>query len=590
MGSYNVACSVSNISISSGTKIAFIPLLPAEMNETIGRKYNHFKLKPGYVFLEPSSNWVSNEGAYQFYKPFSLPIIGYYNDYGGIESIEENITSKVISEYFGISIEEFVDCIGSQRDDYDYFSSVFNSYFSIDKKLLSEYSVKFDENWMVNIGFTKLEDGTFQYKGQSFYVSLHSVEANKDRHRQAGFGYEILSAKDKKSLKKNSDTYDIRKKFLQEYLEVSGYRIGYKEEAQEKIKFLKKLSGMFVHYDIYEFMAKNTFSEYSMKLNAGSWLVDADLNEDSLRKLGFKFRCKDETIERYNKVYEYPGVTNYVVHSDGTWSHISKTSEKHPNGSKREQGNGTYHPNSMIHEWKRLTGVEIKVDESIALESKYGASFDQIREQYLEYLKEDEDDEEVKKINEEKLKKAELLKSNPEELKKEIEKLKADKARFEIFKAISALKFSDEDDDDIDDSDDDVDVEDLENIEMSDEKIGKELIKRLEERYKPIKSFRHPLNEPAGHIYLHLKPRYDKYNMLITLYEPFVKDGSIRQDILDFCNFNDGVNAVNKVYMPAYNSYQCGCYPATYYLAKKTMEISQECIRNFQEEEEEEEA
>lgn len=31
MGSYNVACSVSNISISSGTKIAFIPLLPAEM-------------------------------------------------------------------------------------------------------------------------------------------------------------------------------------------------------------------------------------------------------------------------------------------------------------------------------------------------------------------------------------------------------------------------------------------------------------------------------------------------------------------------------------------------------------------------------
>ena len=103
MGSFNVACSISNISINCGTKVAFIPLLPNEMNERIGRKYNKFNLKPGYVFLEPSANCVSNDGAFQFYKPFSLPIYAEYNDYGGIENIEENITTKAIKEYFRIS-------------------------------------------------------------------------------------------------------------------------------------------------------------------------------------------------------------------------------------------------------------------------------------------------------------------------------------------------------------------------------------------------------------------------------------------------------------------------------------------------------
>ncbi|MEK6829724.1 MAG: hypothetical protein AABY15_06410 [Nanoarchaeota archaeon] len=605
MGSFNVACSISNISINCGTKIAFIPLLPSEMNETIGNKYNKFNLKPGYVFLEPSANWVSNEGGYQFYKPFSLPIFGEYNDYGGIENIEENITSKAITEYFGITIEEFVNCIGCGREDYSYCSPIFDAYFDVDKKLLSDYNTKFDEKWLIKMGFIKLENGKFKFKDQPYLVHLFKVKADEKNHKQAGFGYEILkhipkdlSGKDNRniipqpdlevtdyySVKRNEDTYDNRERFLEHYLEITGYHLGYKEEHHDKIRLLRKLSGMFVHRDIYDMMTRNSFSEYSSKSDAGSWGEDADLNEDSLKKLGFVFRCEDKSIERFNLVYEYPGVTEYVLHSDGTWSHIAKTSEKYPNGNPKQEHLvqfGVYHPNSLIKAWKELTKIEIVIDESKRKESKYGASFDQIRDQYLKSINEENEDDDVKEINRKKKERAELMKSSPEAFKKEVDELRADKVRFDIFKSLIGMSMEDEDS--AFEFDESVAVE----VELTDKQIGDYLIKRLEERFVGFR--RSPLDEPEGHIWLPLKPQYDKYNMLITLYEPNVVDGSLRQDIIDYCSFYWNVFSMNKLMMPASNGYQFGCHAATLALAKKTMELMQEQMKDYDEDEDNEE-
>jgi hypothetical protein len=590
MGSFNVSCSMSSISIGCGTKVAFIPLLPSEMGITIGRKYNKYNLSPGVVFLPPSANWVSNEGAFQFYKPFSLPIFGEYNDYGGIENVEDNITAKVIKEYFGITIEEFVDCIGNSRGDYDYFSPIFGSYFEKDKKLLSDYSTHFNEEWLIKMGFTKLENGFFQFKLQPFLVSIFEVKEDEKKHRQAGFGYQIMSSSNNKILDKNADTYDNREKFLESYLRLSGYHLGYKEEAQEKIKLLSQMSGMFIHYDIYDFMAHNSFSEYSSNTNAGSWLHDADLNEDSLKKLGFKFRCSDKTIERFSKIYEYPGITEYVIHCDGTWSQLSKTSEKYPNGDPKQKHYveyGIYHPSSLIQAWKDLTGIELKVDEVKAKESKFGAIFDQIREQYLEYISQSESEEE-KEFEKKRIERLNLLKSNPDELKKAIEELKANEDRLSLLMSLS--RFSNDDFDEEDDFDDESEENETAEKVYSDEEIGRAIISLQEERIMSRRGlYDNPLQNPKGHLYLPLKPSYDKYNMLSTLYEACVKDGSIRKDVMDFCNFYWSTYAMNKVFMPASNGYQFGCHGATYHLAKKTMELMDQEMKRYEEEEEEEE-
>lgn len=104
MGSWDVACKSGN-SISPGTKCLFFPLVP--------RTY-----KKQHI-IHPASEYVSNEGAYLFFYPFSLGIIGTYADYGELEDIEENENTKAIEKYFGIKIQALLDYICHPDDNED---------------------------------------------------------------------------------------------------------------------------------------------------------------------------------------------------------------------------------------------------------------------------------------------------------------------------------------------------------------------------------------------------------------------------------------------------------------------------------------
>ena len=94
MGSFNVACSVSNLSIGAGDKVAFLPLIEARYPITLP---------------SPISMVVSNQGMFALYSAFSFPIYGEYNDYGSLENIERNPTVEAIEAYFGIPIDKFMD-------------------------------------------------------------------------------------------------------------------------------------------------------------------------------------------------------------------------------------------------------------------------------------------------------------------------------------------------------------------------------------------------------------------------------------------------------------------------------------------------
>ena len=77
MGCWSVYCGISKIAITAGQKCAIIPIKSDTNSET--------------------REWV----------PATLPIFGEYNDYGGLENIEENDNTKLIEKHFGISIDEF---------------------------------------------------------------------------------------------------------------------------------------------------------------------------------------------------------------------------------------------------------------------------------------------------------------------------------------------------------------------------------------------------------------------------------------------------------------------------------------------------
>ncbi len=90
MGSFNVACSISNISIGAGDPVAYIPLEIARYPYHIGDGndmliYTHC-----------------------FYAPVTLPIFGEYDDYGGVENIEKDRNTEIIEEHFGIPIDKVI--------------------------------------------------------------------------------------------------------------------------------------------------------------------------------------------------------------------------------------------------------------------------------------------------------------------------------------------------------------------------------------------------------------------------------------------------------------------------------------------------
>jgi hypothetical protein len=93
MGSFNVACSVSSLSINSGEDVFFLPLLPNNSRD-------------GKHEVHPTSSLIYADC---YFTPFCLPIQGVYNDYGSIEQIVKDDNTQAIENYFGISIEEFIE-------------------------------------------------------------------------------------------------------------------------------------------------------------------------------------------------------------------------------------------------------------------------------------------------------------------------------------------------------------------------------------------------------------------------------------------------------------------------------------------------
>lgn len=94
MGSFNVACSVSRITICPGMPVAYFPLKLY--------KYCYDPAAENNLLIYP---WC-------YYEPVSLPIFGEYFDYGFIDSIEKNASTKALEKHYKCPIEVIVGAEG----------------------------------------------------------------------------------------------------------------------------------------------------------------------------------------------------------------------------------------------------------------------------------------------------------------------------------------------------------------------------------------------------------------------------------------------------------------------------------------------
>lgn len=558
MGSYNVSCGISGISIRCGMRTKLILLLPHRYNSIIHGQ------KPGMVVLEPTISHVSNEGAFAYYVPFCLPIEGEYDDYGSLKNIKKDTNVETLEKFFGITIDNILSIVSVDREIYDIYAGIMEPYGIIPELLQwnGNNKFKFSKENFIKLGFEIVEEKgnfiTFTHKaipqitidptplpnGRLDAVLMKKLEKvkkeNEKKPKEAKFAV-VFNTKTKdievrgskiEEKKFEAKEYDQVKDFCEFFQnetsyekpdffsskKVSGYLLNIKDEDQNKVRLLKSMSGMFMHADIYDELVK--FNRYgkSSECDGGSFFSGASLSPDNLEKLGFVFSHKEEKFDRYKWIYKFPGVENFVLCSDKTWAHISK-----PGKEECVKESHTYDIQGLFRDWKKFTKVELKGEEEYKKLSKY-------EELYSNIKKKAQSEHEFLNGGKEKIE---------EELKKcqELPEDERQERVMTLLKSLTKMEMAEEDDD----------------FGYDDRSTG------------------------LFHDWQYFKKLYFSFI--------FEERKDLKEDIMNFCHFYWSFYGNNKIFMPSTCGPQFGDYHVTLALAKKTMEIAAEVLKGYGEEE-----
>lgn len=247
MGSSNVSCSISNLSINTGDKVAFIPLVAARYMPS-----DTTLVVPDAMLIYP----------YALLNPLCLPIIGEYNDYGGVEDIQEDVNTKAIEAFIGLPIADFMSCVTCGRAPHDYFGDIYGNLVDEDQKQArKDYKTPFAGKYLEITGFERLNitgEAWYDYKRKDFPYLVKLVPSYDNQnegygHRILGVGFEIYDSNG--IVVASCGWYDPKMEICQAYLKLTKYHIYVSEENQWKVNLLSRCSGMFIHGDLWDHMS-----------------------------------------------------------------------------------------------------------------------------------------------------------------------------------------------------------------------------------------------------------------------------------------------------------------------------------------------
>jgi len=115
MGHYSHNCKLSKLPITGGTPVVLFPMV---MSNKLYSNSEESLRKVGSTYM------CSNDGNHLKFIPCFFPIRGNYDDYGGIEDIIEDDGTKVLEQYFNLTIQQIANIITCGRKDDGYDSAL----------------------------------------------------------------------------------------------------------------------------------------------------------------------------------------------------------------------------------------------------------------------------------------------------------------------------------------------------------------------------------------------------------------------------------------------------------------------------------
>lgn len=281
MGSFNVGCGISNLSINEGDKMGFVILK---------------KSSP----LERDSVNMGHHNNLDYFMPVLPPVFGVYGDYGGMENIERSVTVEIIEDKFGVPLDVFMDCMSCHRTIYSDSGAINRNFFKGDRSWAG-YDVE-PATSFVKLGFTKQDDvnGLEVFSMDGFEIRQRFELINNDPDLKMYHWAIVTSATGEVLLD------DLAGQFpdylMDAFAKLTGLHPGFEAEDIERIKQLSSFHGMFFLKDVYEdmlgFMEAND-DEYELSRYKSMW--------DGLRKV---MTASEDVLQDEKNAPEFMGYIN----------------------------------------------------------------------------------------------------------------------------------------------------------------------------------------------------------------------------------------------------------------------------------------
>lgn len=235
MGSFNVACSISNLSIHEGDKAG---LMFIQRQPTYG---------------PPAALTFRTYNTDDFI-PYLPPVFGFYDDYGNLADLEPSPTVTVIEELFNRPALAVVNAIGQDRGIYDYCNPICELYMPEELFNLLKTYEKTDEDIFKGFGFVQSD------AGEGYVDAWQFGDWRAQSRKYPGFEglgrdvftWDIDNTVTGKVLVRNIIAANGVDVVISTLAKGAGLYPGYLEEDWSRIERLQAMSGSFFLTEVYE--------------------------------------------------------------------------------------------------------------------------------------------------------------------------------------------------------------------------------------------------------------------------------------------------------------------------------------------------
>lgn len=288
MGSFNVSCGISSLSIDEDVEAGLVLLLPQ-------RKIRSYD--------EGSLMKVGESTDYMAYLP---PIYGKYNSYGGLGDIKPSPTVNLLERVFDRPIDVVMECLAGSRSFYGWGNPINEAYSTV-KQTGNDYSrIRWlkgpddgDSLTLLDYGFTqesvddhevryRFGNSTIVYSMEKDIAIVHKTVMNEERDLGWIHAYHLSEV-------------------LEQFSGMTGLFPGFDKKHTYALKLLRKMSGMFFLPEVFKELAPTAMSSESYRQ---SWMERAErgwkeFSRDFMGDKGY-FANSEDFRRTFFRMYDYP--------------------------------------------------------------------------------------------------------------------------------------------------------------------------------------------------------------------------------------------------------------------------------------------